>query len=112
MCKCHFTRVGDRSTGLFLEVGRTIAAAATYTEDELAKPSGQRAVNALESFVQISREATDESLAQTFVWNHAAASVFRLQDENAFSTFAYLIATRADIEGATTSDHLIPGNLR
>jgi tetratricopeptide (TPR) repeat protein len=90
-------REGDFST---LQIARTMAASATFIEEEQAKPPSQREVDALHSFLQMSRELTDETLAATFAWKHAATTIFKFQDAELLERLLYLVAARAEIEGA------------
>jgi tetratricopeptide (TPR) repeat protein len=92
------TDEGDFSV---LELALSLAAAAALTEEEQTKGEAQRAVDALETFVQISLEVADEDLADTFTWRYTGNNLLQLQRDNMFKTFAYLLAARAGISGAS-----------
>lgn len=92
------TDEGDFSA---LEVARTIAATSLHREEDPPKSPTQAAVDALTLFVQISRESSQPDLQKTFTWQFLTLLPFELKEDGHFEAFAYVLASRAGMEGAT-----------
>lgn len=90
---------GDFSS---LEVALSLTAAASSPEkNKKSKTDIERYTEALTSFVQICSEIKDKKLDVTFTWQYAAKNMIVLQNNAVFNTYAYILAEKAGIKGAT-----------
>lgn len=92
------TDEGDFSS---LELALSFIASTSNSEkNKKSRPDVARHTDALTSFIKICSELDDEQLNKTFTWKHAAKNMISLQNSSDFNTYAYTLATEADIKGA------------
>jgi len=84
-----------------IELGRMIAAALIHGEEAESQTKAGRYVSALDSFVKIADETTqDGDLRDTFVWKSAAAPIVDLEHRGLLECLGYFVAEKAGFEGA------------
>lgn len=84
----------DEGDYLKYELALSVSAAAS-------KPEDISYVDALTTFIKICSEIEDKSISSTFTWEYAMKNMITLQDEDVFNTYAYILASRAGIPGAS-----------
>lgn len=85
-----------------LELASSVAAAASMPgKNKKSKADIVRYTEALASFVKICSEIDDKKLDSTFTWQYAMKDMIALQKSSDFNTYAYVLAEKAGIQGAT-----------
>jgi len=83
------------------ELALSIAAAGSMNEENGSlKPEEKRYTDALTSFITICSEMAGEGITSTFTWNYALKNMTTLQAQGVYNTFAYILVSRAGIQGA------------
>lgn len=77
------------------------AAASTPGKNKKLKTDIERHTETLTNFIQIVSEIKDNKLKSTFTWKYAAKNMIALQDNADFNTYAYILAEKAGIAGAS-----------